>query len=144
MMCALESLESIKIICQAVKNLPEGPGVTHDWEMKDTDIIESRIEVPRGTLYQSYALERGRVRHSIIRTPSMANNGAKQYACIGDQITDAQLCIVQCDPCFTCTDRAIEVIRRLNHDAKYYFLFYFGSSCYSSCLFYCKYIFARY
>ena len=81
-------------------------------EMKDTDIIESRIEVPRGTLYHSYALESGRVRHSIIRTPSMANIGAMQYACIGDQITDAQLCIVQCDPCFTCTDRAIEIIRR--------------------------------
>ena len=112
MMRALESFESIKIIRQAVKNLPEGPVVTHDWEMKDTDIIESRIEVPRGTLYHSYALESGRVRHSIIRTPSMANIGAMQYACIGDQITDAQLCIVQCDPCFTCTDRAIEIIRR--------------------------------
>lgn len=112
MMRALESFESIKIIRQAVKNFPEGPVVTHDWEMKDTDIIESRIEVPRGTLYHSYALESGRVRHSIIRTPSMANIGAMQYACIGDQITDAQLCIVQCDPCFTCTDRAIEIIRR--------------------------------
>ncbi len=76
------------------------------------NIIESRIEVPRGTLYHSYALESGRVRHSIIRTPSMANIGAMQYACIGDQITNAQLCIVQCDPCFTCTDRAIEIIRR--------------------------------
>ena len=43
---------------------------------------------------------------------AMANIGAMQYACIGDQITDAQLCIVQCDPCFTCTDRAIEIIRR--------------------------------
>ena len=42
----------------------------------------------------------------------MANIGALQYACIGDHITDAQLSIVQCDPCFTCTDRAIEIIRR--------------------------------
>ena len=81
-MRALESFESIKIIRQAI------------------------------ALYHSYALESGRVRHCIIRTPSMANIGAMQYACIGDQITDAQLCIVQCDPCFTCTDRAIEIIRR--------------------------------
>ena len=111
-MRALESFESIKIIKQAIANLPEGKIVNHDWEMVDTDIIESYIEVPRGTLYHSYALESGRVRHCIIRTPSMANIGAMQYACIGDQITDAQLCIVQCDPCFTCTDRAIEIIRR--------------------------------
>ena len=111
-MRALESFESIKIIRQAIANIPEGKVVNRDWEMFDTDISESYIEVPRGTLYHSYALESGRVRHCIIRTPSMANIGAMQYACIGDQITDAQLCIVQCDPCFTCTDRAIEIIRR--------------------------------
>lgn len=112
LMRALESFESIKIIRQAIANIPEGKVINRDWEMFDTDISESYIEVPRGTLYHSYALESGRVRHCIIRTPSMANIGAMQYACIGDQITDAQLCIVQCDPCFTCTDRAIEVIRR--------------------------------
>ncbi len=111
-MRALESFESIKIIRQAIANIPEGKVINRDWEMFDTDLIESYIEVPRGTLYHSYALESGRVRHCIIRTPSMANIGAMQYACIGDQITDAQLCIVQCDPCFTCTDRAIEIIRR--------------------------------
>ena len=112
LMRALESFESIKIIRQAIANIPDGKVVNRDWEMFDTDIIESYIEVPRGTLYHSYALESGRVRHSIIRTPSMANIGAMQYACIGDHVTDAQLCIVQCDPCFTCTDRAIEIIRR--------------------------------
>ena len=111
-MRALESFESIKIIRQAIANIPEGKVVNRDWEMVDTDITESYIEVPRGTLYHSYALESGRVRHCIIRTPSMANIGAMQYACIGEQLTDAQLCIVQCDPCFTCTDRAIEIIRR--------------------------------
>ena len=112
LMRALESFESIKLLRQAIANIPEGKLVNHDWEMVDTDITESYIEVPRGTLYHSYALESGRVRHCVIRTPSMANIGAMQYACIGDQITDAQLCIVQCDPCFTCTDRAIEIIRR--------------------------------
>ena len=111
-MRALESFEAIKIIRQAIANIPEGKVINRDWEMFDTDLNESYIEVPRGTLYHSYALESGRVRHCVIRTPSMANIGAMQYACIGDQITDAQLCIVQCDPCFTCTDRAIEIIRR--------------------------------
>ena len=111
-MRALESFESIKIIRQAIANIPEGKVINRDWEMFDTGLNQSYIEVPRGTLYHSYGLESGRVRHCIIRTPSMANIGAMQYACIGDQITDAQLCIVQCDPCFTCTDRAIEIIRR--------------------------------
>ncbi|RBQ22401.1 Membrane-bound hydrogenase subunit alpha [Candidatus Methanobinarius endosymbioticus] len=111
LMRALEIPESIKIIRQAVKNLPKGPILDRSWEMFDCDSIKSYIEVPRGTLYHSYAIEEGRVRGSIIRTPSMSNIGAMQTACIGDHVTDAQLCIVQCDPCFTCTDRAIKVIK---------------------------------
>ena len=109
LMRVLESFESIKILRQAIKDIPEGKVADRSWEMVDTDIIKSYIEVPRGTLYHSYAIEDGRVRGSIIRTPSMANIGAMQYASIGSHITDAQLCIVQCDPCFTCSDRAMEV-----------------------------------
>jgi energy-converting hydrogenase B subunit N len=105
-----EVLESIKIIRQAVVNLPLGKITNRSWEMRDTPITKSYIEVPRGTLYHSYALQDGRVRHSIVRTPSITNIGAMQYACIGYHITDAQLAIVQCDPCFTCTDRAIQII----------------------------------
>ncbi|MCE5214730.1 MAG: nickel-dependent hydrogenase large subunit [Methanobacterium sp.] len=107
----LENLESIKIIRQAVNHLPEGKITNRSWDMQDTPITKSYIEVPRGKLYHSYALEEGRVRHSIVRTPSIANIGAMQYACIGSHITDAQLAVVQCDPCFTCTDRAIQIIQ---------------------------------
>jgi energy-converting hydrogenase B subunit N len=106
----LEIPETINLIRQAIKNLPEGPIVNRSWEMFDTNIIHSHIEVPRGRLYHSYRLEDGRVRGAIIRTPSMSNIGAMQLACIGNHVTDAQLCIVQCDPCFTCTDRAIEIV----------------------------------
>lgn len=109
LMRVLEIPESIKIIRQALKDLPKGPLTNRDWEMVDTDIVKSYVEAPRGKLYHSYALEDGRVRGSIIRTPSMANIGAMQHACIGTHVTDAQLSIVQCDPCFTCTDRAIHI-----------------------------------
>ena len=111
LMRVLESFEAIKIIRQAVDNLPGGRVADRSWEMVDCDITDSYIEVPRGTLFDSYAIEDGRVRSCLIRTPSLANIGAMQYACIGDSITDGQLCIVQCDPCFTCTDRAVEIIR---------------------------------
>ena len=107
----LESLESVKIIRQAANHLPEGNITNRSWDMQDAPITKSYVEAPRGKLYHSYALEDGRVRHSIVRTPSIANIGAMQYACIGCHITDAQLAVVQCDPCFTCTDRAIQIIR---------------------------------
>ena len=115
LMRVFEIFEAIKIIRQAIRDLPEGKITDRSWEMVDTGLIESYIEVPRGTLYHSYAIEDGRVRHSIIRTPSMSNIGAMQYACIDNHITDGQLCIVQCDPCFTCSDRAIEVYDTSNN-----------------------------
>ena len=105
-----EVFESIKIIRQAIKDLPEGKITNRSWDMQDTPIIKSYVEAPRGTLYHSYKIEDGRARNVIIRTPSIANIGAMQHACIGYHITDAQLAIVQCDPCFTCTDRAIKII----------------------------------
>ncbi len=111
LMRVLENFESIKIIRQAINHLPEGSITNRSWEMQDTPITKNYVEAPRGKLYHSYALNDGRVRHCIIRTPSITNIGAMEYACIGCHITDAQLAVVQCDPCFTCTDRAIQIIR---------------------------------
>ena len=111
LMRVLEIPEAINIIRQAIKNLPDGKITNRSWDMQDAPITKSYIEVPRGKLYHSYALEDGRVRNSIVRTPSITNIGAMQYAAVGHHITDAQLAIVQCDPCFTCTDRAIQIIK---------------------------------
>ncbi|MTK63463.1 MAG: hypothetical protein F8N15_02740 [Methanobacterium sp.] len=111
LMRVLEIPEAINIIRQAIKNLPEGKITNRSWDMQDAPITKSYIEVPRGKLYHSYALEDGRVRNSIVRTPSITNIGAMQYAAVGHHISDAQLAIVQCDPCFTCTDRAIQIIK---------------------------------
>lgn len=110
LMRVLEIPESIKIIRQAIKDLPEGKVTNRSWEMQDTGIIRNYVEAARGKLYHSYKLENGKVRNSIVRTPSITNINAMEHACIGTHITDAQLAIVQCDPCFTCTDRAIQII----------------------------------
>lgn len=56
------------------------------------------MEASRGKLYHSYKIEDGKVRNSIVRTPSMTNINAMEHACIGTHITDVQLAIVQCDP----------------------------------------------
>lgn len=112
LMRVLEIPESIKMIRQAIKDLPVGRVTNRSWEMQDTGIIRSYIEVPRGKLYHSYSIEDGRVRNSIIRTPSITNINTMEFACIGTHITDAQLAVVQCDPCFTCTDRAVQIMDR--------------------------------
>ena len=84
----LEIPESVKIIRQAIANLPEGKITNRSWDMEDTPITSNYIEVPRGKLYHSYSLDDGRVRNVIIRTPSITNIGAMEYACIGSHITN--------------------------------------------------------
>lgn len=68
LMCVLEIPESIKIIRQAIKDLPEGKVTNRSWEMQDTGIIRNYVEAARGKLYHSYKLENGKVRNSIVRT----------------------------------------------------------------------------
>ena len=110
LMRVLEIPESIKNYRQAIKDLPDGKITNRSWEMQDTDIIRNYIEVPEVNSITLTILEDGKVRNSIVRTPSITNINAMEYACIGTHITDAQLAIVQCDPCFTCTDRAIQIV----------------------------------
>ena len=51
LMRATEIFESTKIIRQVIKNLPKGPIVTRDWDLVDSPVYKSYIEVPRGVCY---------------------------------------------------------------------------------------------
>ena len=56
LMRVFEIFEAIKIVRQAIRDLPEGKITDRSWEMVDTGMIESYIEVPRGTLYNMQLL----------------------------------------------------------------------------------------
>jgi energy-converting hydrogenase B subunit N len=104
---ALEVIESIKIIRQAVKNLPSGTIINNEWCPAKMDYTTAYIETYRGELMHSYGLdERGLIRNYKIRTPTITNLAAMEQVCIGDHVTDAILTIASCDPCLTCCTRA--------------------------------------
>lgn len=104
---ALEVFESLKIIRQAVKNLPEGPVVNRSWKAEEMDFTTAYMETYRGELMHSYALDsQGRIRNYKIRTPTPTNLAAMEHACVGDHVTEAILTIASCDPCLTCCTRA--------------------------------------
>ncbi|MEN3015931.1 MAG: nickel-dependent hydrogenase large subunit [Candidatus Methanosuratincola petrocarbonis] len=104
---ALEVFESLKIIRQAVKNLPEGPVVNRSWKAEEMDFTTALLEAYRGELMHSYALDsQGRIRNYKIRTPTPTNLAAMEHACVGDHVTEAILTIASCDPCLTCCTRA--------------------------------------
>ncbi|MEM4405523.1 MAG: nickel-dependent hydrogenase large subunit [Candidatus Methanomethylicaceae archaeon] len=107
---ALEVIESLKIIRQVVKNLPNGPIVNRDWVPGKMDFTTMYFETFRGELMHSYGLDsQGLIRNYKIRTPTPTNLAAMEKACIGDHVTDAVLTIASCDPCLTCCNR-VEVI----------------------------------
>jgi len=107
---ALESIESVKIIKQALESLPQGPISNRNFELKEMKYSTSYIEAPRGEIYDSLSLDdTGRIRSYQNRTPTLTALASMEIACIGDQLTDGMLTMASCDPCLACTNRAIVV-----------------------------------
>ncbi len=108
---ALECFVSANIVRQAVEKASGHADVLNrDWEIGPMKMQHSYIEVPRGELYHSYALdEKGRIEHYIVRTPTVTSLATMEMACIGDQLTDAVVTLASCDPCLTCCNRFIVV-----------------------------------
>jgi len=106
----LEIYESLKIITQVLDKLPAGP-VVGDVKLNfDTQFAEAYIEAPRGELYHTLRVDaKGKVRNYRIRTPTPTNLASMEKACVGDQLTDAVLTIASCDPCLSCSNRALVV-----------------------------------
>jgi len=103
---ALEVLESLKIIRQVVKNLPDGPVVNRNWGAKEMPFTTAYLETYRGEVMHTYGLDhQGLVRNYQIRTPTITNLAAMEHACVGDHVTEAILTIASCDPCLTCCTR---------------------------------------
>jgi len=106
----LELFESIKIVRQALDELPAGPSYETPKMKFDTPLTGMYIEAPRGELYHRHRIDaQGLARNYKVNTPTPPNLACMEKACIGDQLTDALLTIVSCDPCLSCSNRAIVV-----------------------------------
>ena len=81
-----------------------------NYELKPFKPINVYNEAQRGQVYYSYGLdENDRVRQVKIRTPTATNLACMEAILPGHHVSDAELIIASCDPCFTCTDRMIVV-----------------------------------
>ncbi|MEM4699855.1 MAG: nickel-dependent hydrogenase large subunit [Candidatus Nezhaarchaeales archaeon] len=114
-----EIFESIKMIKQVLKEVPEGPIRNEDYkDPPEGREAFGRVEAPRGELFY-YIRSAGtnipeRVR---VRTPSVANNHSLPAMMVGYTIADAPIIFASIDPCFACTDR-VEVVDVRTGDAK--------------------------
>ena len=101
----LETLESIKMIKQAIKQIPGGPIDAKVEHIPPGEAI-GHVEAPRGETFH-YVRSDGSnypVRHKV-RAPSYVNVPTFKASCIGQQIADVGLALAAVDPCYSCTER---------------------------------------
>ncbi len=106
----LECFESIKIVRQCLRNMPEGPIENRIDEIPPGEGI-GRHEAPRGEVFH-YVRSNGSnmpVRHKI-RAPSFMNIPSNVVAVKGYSIADAALVLAAVDPCYCCTERTAVLV----------------------------------
>ena len=106
---ARETLESIKIIEQALDNLPDGEIAVKPGEPLEKEEV-GRAEAPRGELVYYIRSNGTNIPERVkVRTPSFMNNFTLIEMLRGDTLQNARTIIESIDPCFACTDRVTVV-----------------------------------
>ena len=104
---ALECYESIKIIRQALENLPEGKINLGNKliKIKEGQAV-ARHEAPRGQLSHMVVGDGSLNNHRVsVHVPSFKNTPTIPFMLRGNTVADAGLIIASIDPCFSCLDR---------------------------------------
>lgn len=104
---ALECYESIKILVQALENLPEGPiNLGNKIPKIQEGQYVARHEAPRGQLSHMVVGDGKQENHRVsIHVPSYKNTPTVPYMLRNNTVADAGLIIASIDPCFSCLDR---------------------------------------
>jgi NADH-quinone oxidoreductase subunit D len=107
----LETFESIKIVREALKKLPDGPVAIEVKEIPPGEAV-GHAEAPRGETFHYVRSDGGNrpVRHKI-RAPSYVNVPSFKASCIGQDIADVTITLAAVDPCYSCTERLAVVDR---------------------------------
>ena len=115
----LETFESIKIVRQALKKIPDGPIAVEVKEIPPGEAV-GHVEAPRGETFHYVRSDGGNrpVRHKA-RAPSYVNVPSFKASCIGEHIADVTITLAAVDPCYSCTER-LAVIGQDNEIIKNY------------------------
>jgi len=101
----LETLEAVKIVRQALQQLPDGPVAVEVREIPSGQGV-GHVEAPRGETFHYVRSDGGNrpVRHKA-RAPSYVNVPSFKASCIGQKMSDVMITLAAVDPCYSCTER---------------------------------------
>ena len=104
---ALEMLESVRLIEEALKNMPAGPlRIDDPFPTIPAGEVTFTAEAPRGELFYYLKSDGSDIPKRVkIRTPSFVNIPSIKAMVVGQQLGDLTLIQATVDPCCSCTDR---------------------------------------
>lgn len=105
-----ELMESYNMIRYILKNLPDGGIVAKVPRKIPAGEALSRYEAPRGEdIHYVKGNGTDKPERVKVRAPTMANAAAVAHMLEGGYLADVPIVIAAIDPCFSCTDRMIEL-----------------------------------
>lgn len=107
-----ELLESYKMLRYLVEHLPEGPLTVKVPRKIPAGEAISRYEAPRGEdIHYVRANGTDMPERVKIRAPTLANLAPIREMLRGNYLADFPIVMAAIDPCFSCTDRSIRVVK---------------------------------
>ena len=105
-----ELMESYSIIRQLVKQMPDGPIAVKAPRRIPVGEAISRYEAPRGEdLHYVKGNGTDKPERVKVRAPTLANLQSVAKSLENNNLADVPITIAAIDPCFSCTDRMIQV-----------------------------------
>jgi NADH-quinone oxidoreductase subunit D len=105
-----ELMQSYKMIRQILKDMPDGPIAVKAPRKIPAGEAVSRYEAPRGELMHYVKANGGDKPDRVkVRTPTLANIQAVKMMLREMYLADVPIIVAAIDPCFSCTDRLIEI-----------------------------------
>lgn len=105
-----ELLEAYAIIRQVLKNIPDGPIAVRAPRRIPAGEALSRYEAPRGeNLHYVKSNGSDKPERIKVRAPTLANTQSISKMLEDRYLADMPIVVAAIDPCFSCTDRSIEV-----------------------------------
>jgi Ni,Fe-hydrogenase III large subunit/Ni,Fe-hydrogenase III component G len=113
----LEMYESVSIIRQCLKRMPDGPILTEtDEKLPAFKHGISMVEAPRGeSVHYMITGEEPRPERWRVRAPTYPNLQAVPDMLLNNEFADFPIIVGSIDPCFSCTDRVIKVDMKNAH-----------------------------
>ena len=104
-----EIFESIKIIRQLLKNMPEGKIPKSSLVYIQEAMETGRVEAPRGENFYFVKVRDNKIERARIRTPTFATINILPVLLENMEIGDTPVILDSLDPCFACMERVIVV-----------------------------------